>query len=150
MSRFQLMPFALLTLVTYSVLSASDVYTGVAPQRVTAVLDNRTDLERLQDQVDDLADQLDDALFALDVSNSRIVALETSLADNQTFIDALRARVTISGSSMTLSADRINLNAARVDINAPRTTVDGSLEADEIHTDWVDAESYTPGAGNIW
>ncbi len=150
MSRNTLIPVVLLALVTCTVLSAGDVYTGVAPTTATYAFDKRTDLEKLEDRVNEMAFHLDEALYVIDANEERIDQLESALAENQAFTNGLKDCITINNTSMTLTADRINLNTLRVAITAPRTTVDGVLECDKLKTDSVDADSYTPGAGNIW
>lgn len=44
----------------------------------------------------------------------------------------------------------VKLSGSKIDMNAPITGVHGILKADTMMTTTVIANSYTPGAGNIW
>lgn len=44
----------------------------------------------------------------------------------------------------------MKLSGSKIDMNAPITGVHGILKADTMMTTTVIANSYTPGAGNIW
>lgn len=44
----------------------------------------------------------------------------------------------------------VKLSGSKIDMNAPITSVHGILKADTMMTTTVIAQTYTPGAGNIW
>ncbi len=146
MSRTHLFAVALLALATTTLVPAADVYTGPKPTTAVSALDSRTELERLQDQVDELAFFLAEAQFLIDAQQGQIKALQA----NQEFVDGLKNSISVTSKGLTIQALRITLDAARVDILADLTMASGELECESLVTESVDAESYTSGAGNIW
>ncbi len=48
------------------------------------------------------------------------------------------------------SASAISLTAPTVSINASNTTVSGVFQAETVITNTVIANTYSPGAGNLW
>ena len=49
-----------------------------------------------------------------------------------------------------IAGGNLNMSGATIDINTAITGVHGMLKADTMMTTTVIAQSYTPGAGNIW
>ena len=150
MSRNFVFAVVVLALGASSVWSAGLVYTGAKPTTATKAYDKRTDLEKLQDEVDDMAFYLAEALAVIESQQEQIDSLLVVQNQNQSFIDDLQDTIRIDDSGLTLSASVITLNAATVDINAASTEAAGSIECTTLITDSVVSESYTPGAGNVW
>ena len=55
MTRNTLLAVAAIALASSSILSAGDVFNGVTPRTATLASDRRTEMQRLQDQVDEMA-----------------------------------------------------------------------------------------------
>ncbi len=143
MTRNTLLAVAAIALASSSILSAGDVFNGVTPRTATLASDRRTEMQRLQDQVDEMAFLLGEALFAIDDQQSESAATQTELDANQVYVDELKRMITVSGTRLTLRASRITLDSEL-------TVANGELECDLLTTEAVDSESYTPGAGNVW
>lgn len=157
MSRNTVFAVVLLALGMSSVLPAADRYTGTEPTTITDAFDKRTEIEKLQDQLDDLASSFDLAHDMIYDQQQQINALQASQNPDQNYIDVLKsmisvdsAGVTITASSISLDAAIVDIVAASVDIDAGLTEVSGTLECNTLISESVDAESYTPGAGNVW
>ena len=149
MSRNIVFAVVLLALGTSAVWSDVLVYTGDKPTSVTKAYDKRTDLEKLQDEVDDLAFLLGDAYGVIAAQQQQIDSLLSVQNQNQGFIDDLQDTILIDDSSLTLFATGITLDAVKVDINAATTESDGIIECTTVITESVVSENYTPGAGNV-
>ena len=173
MSRNTLLAIVVISLVSSSLLTAADfyTYTGEAPVtydvRENSIRDNRTEMEKLSDKVDEMEFFLNETMYLVDEQEQRIEELEASIATvelHNELLQNLSAHLLFGDDEITVTAERINLVATRVDIAADRTTVDDleaedieadDIEADDVEVDTltaeeVDSESYTPGAGNVW
>jgi hypothetical protein len=49
-----------------------------------------------------------------------------------------------------MAGGMLNMAGSTINLNAPITGAHGILKADTMMTTTVIANSYTPGAGNIW
>ena len=54
------------------------------------------------------------------------------------------------GALKIIAGGNMNLSGGLIDINAGITGIHGMLKADTMMTSTVIAQTYTPGAGNIW
>ncbi len=98
---------------------------------------------------------------------SKLTALEQTVATLQNQVTAqaqhigqLQQVISVqSGGTVTIQAPgtlkiiaggMLNLAGSKIDLNAAITGAHGILKADTMMTTTVIAQSYTPGAGNIW
>jgi hypothetical protein len=59
--------------------------------------------------------------------------------------------ITITASAkVTVNASQVAINAGMVIVDAGMTKFSGTIQADTLIANSVVANSYTPGAGNIW
>ncbi len=151
MSRNSAIAVVLVALLTTSVLTAGEFFSGAAPKGTPILAsDKRTDFERLQDRVDDLAFFLAEAEFAIQDQQQQINDLLAVQNQNQEFIDDLAGMISVDAVGLTITAPVITLDAAVVDLDAANANVKGIMKSQTVITKSVIAESYTPGAGNIW
>jgi hypothetical protein len=98
---------------------------------------------------------------------SKLAALEQTVATLQNHVTAqaqqiaqLKQVISVhSSGTVTIQAPgtlkitaggTLNIAGSTVDVNAAITGIHGMLKADTLMTTTVIAQSYTPGAGNIW
>lgn len=98
---------------------------------------------------------------------SKLAALEQTVATLQNQVSAqaqlitqLRQVISVNSSGVVtvqapgtlkiIAGGNLNMAASTVDVNTPMTGIHGMLKADTMMTTTVTAQSYTPGAGNIW
>ena len=72
-------------------------------------------------------------------------------------LSAAGTTITIDPSGVTIQTSTVNVNASQVTVTAPNVKVDaaistfaGLLKCDILKATTVIAETYTPGAGNVW
>ena len=51
---------------------------------------------------------------------------------------------------VSLQCSEIEISASTMTVNAPMTKFNGTVQADTLIANSVVANSYTPGAGNVW
>ena len=131
MTRHTLCAVALMIAASASLLSAADYFTGERPMTIRSVLDDRTPLERLEDEINEMSFFLDEAIYALDEHQAKITELMETIEAQQAALDKLDGVLAVDEDSVTLSAKQINLVADNVDIDAGHTHSSGDLEVDD-------------------
>jgi hypothetical protein len=53
-------------------------------------------------------------------------------------------------SQVDIQCSSVNISASMVTVDAPTTQFSGIVKADTVITNTVIANTYTPGAGNVW
>ena len=89
-----------------------------------------------------------------------VAALQNQVTAQAQLIAQLKQVISVNSSgTVTIQAPgtlnmtaggTVKLSGSKIDMNAPITGVHGILKADTMMTTTVIANSYTPGAGNIW
>lgn len=145
--------------------SAVDVYSG--PKIISAPLatDQRTDFERLEDRVNELAFLVEEAHAIIILQRQQIKSLQSAQKASQGSLTGLLSKISVSDNSIVLSASTVKLEAAQIDLSAPLTKAlgeiesswltaeliqAGTIECDNIIADDAAADSYQPGAGNVF
>ncbi|WP_147869536.1 hypothetical protein [Stieleria maiorica] len=102
-----------------------------------------------QSQIDALRQQLTDQANAIEMLTTDTESVSDRVA-------AFEQVFTFSGTTLTINFEAIAISTDALSIDAGMVQVDSDLKlfgnfyADEIETDFIDAESYDPGAGNVW
>ncbi len=102
-----------------------------------------------------------DLIFSkLSTLEQTVATLQNQVAVQAQHLSQLRQVIAVNASgAVTIQAPNVlnlaagstlNLSASLVDIKAGLTGVHGVLKADTMMTKTITAQSYTPGAGNIW
>jgi hypothetical protein len=89
-----------------------------------------------------------------------VVNLQNQVSAQAQLITQLRQVISVNSSGVVtiqapgtlkiIAGGNMNLSGGLIDINAGITGIHGMLKADTMMTSTVIAQTYTPGAGNIW
>ena len=135
--------------------SGSLVYLGPKPTDVTSAADQRTELEKLQDKVDKLSESLWSAHYLIGVQENKLAVQQEQL---DACLDVMIAyeiedRPVLEELAASVQRDsdgRVTISGSRIDLNADTVDADGEILCDTLTAEFVDGESYDPGAGNVW
>lgn len=102
-----------------------------------------------QSQINTLQQQLTDQGSAIEMQISETEAISERVTAFEQVFDFSDGILTINFAAIEISADVVSVSAPIVEFDA-QVEIHGNLEAGSITTESIDAESYTPGAGNVW
>ncbi|WP_182864597.1 hypothetical protein [Stieleria mannarensis] len=102
-----------------------------------------------QSQIETLRQQLTDQANAIEMLTSDTEAVSDRVAAFEQVFTFSDATLSINFEAIAISTDALAIDAGIVQVDSDLKLF-GKLQADEIETDYIDAESYDPGAGNIW
>ncbi|QDV84856.1 hypothetical protein [Planctomycetes bacterium TBK1r] len=164
MKRHRALAFLLLAFVTTPVISAEPTTSLKTPTKTfsttTTSLPPAPSLEeqvaalatlvaQQQSQINSLQQQLTNQGSAIELQISESEAISDRVTAFEQVFDFSDGVLTINFAAIEISADAISVSAPIVEFDA-QVEIHGHLEAGSIKTESIDAESYTPGAGNVW
>lgn len=99
----------------------------------------------------------DSEVLVIETSSGQQITLQNAPASvliedangNAIRLDATSVTIT-TAAKLTINASQIEISAASLAVNAAIAQFSGTVQAKTVITDSVVANSYTPGAGNIW
>ncbi len=102
-----------------------------------------------QSQINSLQQQLTTQANAIEMQISDTEAISDRVTAFEQVFDFSDGVLTINFAAIAINADQVSISSPNVEFDA-QVEVHGLLEAGCIKTESIDAETYTPGAGNIW
>ncbi|QDV40713.1 hypothetical protein Enr13x_05490 [Stieleria neptunia] len=101
-----------------------------------------------QSQINTLEQQLTNQGNAIEMQISECEAISDRVTAFEQVFDFSDGVLTINFAAIAISADQVSIISPKVEFDA-QVEVHGLLEAVSIKTESIDAETYTPGAGNV-
>lgn len=126
-------------------------YRGTAP--AISILDDRSEIDKLEDRVEDLEFENGQQQHQIDLLIALTEQLQVSLTaatEELSGIAALNDYIVVVDDDLIIEARDIQIVAEGITFDAEKVEATDELICEKLTADEVDADSYDPGAGNVW